>query len=161
MDVLSNAAKASTDPHVFEDLARAMAKVAPGPKRWEIVMNLLEVTRYGSLRPWAVGELYMDMFMTVNDGAWALSFVEGMSARQPDDAYAHYFLGTHYMPDKPAEAEQQLLLAMPDPEQHRDSIVMLLQLAKEQKQPEKVHKYFQMLSKEYPDYVATFGITES
>lgn len=159
MDTLLAVAPKSTSPEIFEDLARAMAEVAPDERRWEIIMYLLEVTRFQRPRGWAGRELGRDLVYTAAENDWSVMVLERSVAKEPDNAMGHRLLADSYSyVQRVAEAEQQYELAAKGPDERPNALAALYRLAMGQKQVEKARGYYETLEKEFPDYAAKSGI---
>jgi tetratricopeptide (TPR) repeat protein len=159
--LLLGASERSTAPQAFEQLASTLLDFQEVPERWNIVVYLLEDSRFQVPSPWASQELGMDLRKLAADPRWSATVLERHLAVDPSDGFGHLLLGRAYAKDRKAsQAEQQFLLAAKDPEQRSGALAMLYELALRQCEHDKARRYFSMVKKEFPDDIAKYHMEE-
>jgi tetratricopeptide (TPR) repeat protein len=159
--LLLGASERSTAPETFEGLANTLDYFQEVPERWNILVYLLEDSRFQVPASWPGQKLGMDLRMLAADPGWSATVLERYVALWPDDGFGHSILGRSYEKDqKASEAEQQYLLAAKDPEQRSAALGRLYWLATRQCEHEKARRYAAIVKKEFPDDMAKYHMEE-
>jgi tetratricopeptide (TPR) repeat protein len=159
MQVLSTAAMQSTDPEIFEDLARAMGDVGLYLHGSEIIMYLLEDSRFKVPKAWATRELGRDLAEIAKDPEWSIAVMQDYIVREPDNADGHFILATsYYYAKRSADGERQFLLAARDPDTRVSALAGIFNFESREKHLEKARHYYEMITKEFPGYAEKNGI---
>jgi hypothetical protein len=161
MEVLSAAAIQSTDPEIFEDLARAMGDVELYSHGSEIIMYLLEDSRFKVPKAWATRELGRDLAEIAKDPTWSIAVMQDYIVREPDNADGHFILATsYYYAKRPADGERQFLLAARDPDTRVSALSAIYNYESRDKNLKKAGLYYEMIVKEFPGYAEKNGIVD-
>ena len=159
--LLHGASLRSTAPTTFEELAGTLLDFREVPERWNMLVYLLEDSRFQNPAPWASQRLGMDLRGLAADPGWSVTVLKRYVVIEPNDGFGHWLLGRSYEKDHRApEAEQQYLLAAKDPKRRSQALVALFNLAKRQCQEEKARRYLALVQKEFPKDAAEYHLDE-
>lgn len=158
---LLGASERSTAAEALEGLASTLDYFREVPERWNILVYLLEASRFHVPDRWPGERLGMDLRKLAADPGWSVIVLKRHIAADPGDAFAILLLGRSYQKNHMApEAEQQYLLAAKDSKQRSQALVALFDLAARQCQHEKAHRYLALIRKEFPQDVAEYHLED-
>jgi tetratricopeptide (TPR) repeat protein len=160
LQILLPAALQSTNPEIFQDLARAMQQVDRSKYIWEAPMYLLEASRFiPQPDDWVIysfGERQPAI-----DIEWSATLLERYSALNPDDAQLHFMLGYDYMfLRKPDDASKQLLISANDPKFRQSSLLALIGIEAQRGRTDQAGAYFDTLNSEFPAFAQQMGFKD-